>query len=494
MSISFPTTPTTGQQYTTPGGVTYTWTGSRWTAVLANLATINSEINAANAAIVTANLALKGYVDDQVAGLVSANASGWTQLIAYDNEIIAYAELLNAAMLANVDSANTAIAGTLANSESYTQTYVNSALTSLTAGAPAGLSTFTGVAANLATTTVNINAIQQHLANTDANVAAANANIQSSNTAVVAYINGLNTNMIANVVAANTAMVTANTAMKGYVDYQLGTRLANINYGNLGNTLVTYLNSVLASNAAAITTAWNANTASLATAINLLAANVTNYSSRIDAANAAISSTTISLTNYTDNKVATFTQLLETFIASNLAVANSEIVTSNTAVVNYVNDLVTSSNSSVTRFVTQTANGLTAQIVNLNANLVSNINTLQTEINTLTTGGSGYGNTNVAAYLPTYGGNITANNVTLSTLNVVGQTGPAVITSGSDIILSPTGWIVNQGPMVLVKYTRTQLLSSVANTAGAVAYDTTANMPVYFNGTNWVFFSNNAII
>jgi hypothetical protein len=493
MSISFPTSPTTGQQYTTPGGVTYTWTGSRWTAVLANLVTINSEINGANAAIVTANLGMKSYVDAQVTNLVSANIAGWNQLITFDNEIIAYADALNAIMLANVNAANSAITTALSNSEAYTQTYVNGIIDSLTTGAPKNLSDFANVAGNLATTTLSIDSLIQSLANTNANVLAANANIIASNSAVVAYVNGLNANMIGNVTAANTAIVTANTAMKAYVDYQVGTKLANISYGNLGNTLVTYLNSVMAANANVINSAWQSNVIGIITAVNILGANVNNFANRIDAANASISSATISLTNYTDTKVSTFTQLLESFIVSNLQIANTTVSTSNTAVVNYVNDLVTRSNSAVTSFVTQTANGLTSQIVNLNANIVSNINTLQTEINSLQSTG-GYGNTNVAQFLPVYGGNITANSVTLSTLNVVGQTGPAVINSGSDIILNPTGWIVNMGPMVLVKYTRTQLLSSVANTAGAVAYDTTVNMPVYFNGANWVFFSNNNII
>jgi hypothetical protein len=79
--------------------------------------------------------------------------------------------------------------------------------------------------------------------------------------------------------------------------------------------------------------------------------------------------------------------------------------------------------------------------------------------------------------------------------NLISQhPGSATITSGNDITLSPVGNIVNLGPMVLVKLTQTQLTTTIANTTGAVAYNTTANAPVYFNGTNWVFFSNNTAI
>ena len=79
--------------------------------------------------------------------------------------------------------------------------------------------------------------------------------------------------------------------------------------------------------------------------------------------------------------------------------------------------------------------------------------------------------------------------------NLISQhPGSATISSGNDITLSPAGNIINLAPMVLVKLSRTELITTVANTTGAVAYNTTANAPVYFNGTNWVFFSDNSVI
>jgi hypothetical protein len=42
----------------------------------------------------------------------------------------------------------------------------------------------------------------------------------------------------------------------------------------------------------------------------------------------------------------------------------------------------------------------------------------------------------------------------------------------------------------MTTYSSTQLKSgSVTATAGAIAYDSTANAPVFYNGTNWCYFS-----
>ena len=69
--------------------------------------------------------------------------------------------------------------------------------------------------------------------------------------------------------------------------------------------------------------------------------------------------------------------------------------------------------------------------------------------------------------------------------NIDGALTANSITSNSAVVL---------GPVVLAKMTRTQLTSGNANITAAVAYNTTSNCPVYFNGTNWLFFSNNNVI
>ena len=401
MSISFPTTPTTGQQYTTPGGVTYTWTGSRWTAVLANLATINSEINGANAAIVTANLGMKSYVDAQVTNLISANVAGWTQLIADNTDSIAHADNLNLAMIANVAAANSAITTALSSSEAYTQTYVNNVFSVVS----------NTITSNYNTLNSEFGTVASELSLINANVTAANAAIVTANTHVVAYVNDLNSAMASNVASAFTAIVTANTHVVAYVNDQISHTLANLsNVGNTGNTLLSYVNSVLAANANVINAAWQANAVQVIAAIVSQSSNIANVQAGLDAANLVIATSNTAIANFTVDRISYTANSLQSFIASNIATVNNSITAANTYAINYANQLT----SNIYAFVAATANGLTSQIQLVNGNLAVAVATLQSEIdlvnanvaNISLSGGTTYANANVAGYLPTYTGNI----------------------------------------------------------------------------------------
>jgi hypothetical protein len=405
MSISFPTSPTTGQQYTTPGGVTYTWTGSRWTAVLANLVTINSEINAANSAIVTANLSMKSYVNSQVNNLVSANIAGWNQLITHDNKIIAYADILNLAMISNVNAANSAITTALSNSEAYTQTYVSNAFGALS----------TTVTNNYNTLSSEFDSLNTEIGRIDANVAAANTAITTANTAVVSYISTLNQAMLANLVNVANSVVTANLAVVAYVNNQITHTLANLsNVGNTGNTLLSYVNSALATNANVINSAWQSNLSQVISEIVVQAGDIANVQSAITAANLAITTSNVALANFTINQVSVVANAIQASLISNIASVNANVLTSRADAINYANILVQTLSSNVYTFVASTANGLTTQIQSVSANLATNVATLQSEINLVNanvaalslSGGTTYANANVAAYLPTYTGNI----------------------------------------------------------------------------------------
>jgi hypothetical protein len=85
-----------------------------------------------------------------------------------------------------------------------------------------------------------------------------------------------------------------------------------------------------------------------------------------------------------------------------------------------------------------------------------------------------------------YQGAVSNQSIEFVNANVDGALIANSITSNSSVVAI--------GPVVLAKMTRTQLTSGNANVTAAVAYDTTANCPVYFNGTNWLFFSNNNVI
>jgi hypothetical protein len=87
-------------------------------------------------------------------------------------------------------------------------------------------------------------------------------------------------------------------------------------------------------------------------------------------------------------------------------------------------------------------------------------------------------------------GNLTvANTITTHYGNTIGTTATY---SGNVTVASN---LISLGTTVLPKYTKTQLTNgTVANLTAAVAYNITTNLPVYSNGTNWLYFSNNAVI
>jgi hypothetical protein len=171
----------------TPGGLVVSGGGSSSTYGNANVAAYlpgDPTILAVNAAIVTANVGMKSYVDSQV-----ISAGGYN----------------DAAVAAFMPS----YTGSLSNSSDIIALYANAALQHMQL-----------LAANSAIVTANIGL----KAYTD-------TQISTANSAVVSYVNTLNSAMIANVNAANAAVITANTNMKAYVD-------AKIISGGYGNTEV----------------------------------------------------------------------------------------------------------------------------------------------------------------------------------------------------------------------------------------------------------------
>jgi hypothetical protein len=194
----------------------------------------------------------------------------------------------------------------------------------------------------------------------NANVAAANIAIAAVTTAVVSYVNSLNTAMIANVNAANVSASLLNTAM-----------IANVNAANVSASL--------------LNTAMNAN---------------------VVAANAAIVTANSAVVGYVNT--------LNSAMIANVNATNTAIVTANTAVVSYVNTLngamvtyVNSSNSSMKTYVDATA-----------ATLTSNAATLAASINSLATNS----NASVAAYLQSYTGTFgTLSSLTVSGAVTVGS-------------------------------------------------------------------------
>ena len=216
------------------------------TALYANAGAQSNSIAGANAAIITANTALKSYVDtqdsaittawtsnagaqaDQITGANAAIVSANTALKAYtDAQITTTQSWVTGANAATV-TANTALKG-----------YVDQQFTNLTNGAPAILDTLSEIATSLG----NNASLSTTLLNS---IAGSNAAIVTANTALKAYTDAQITTTQSWVTGANAAIVTANTALKGYTDNQIST--AN-----------TALKSYVDTQDSAITTAWTSN-------------------------------------------------------------------------------------------------------------------------------------------------------------------------------------------------------------------------------------------
>ena len=247
----------------------------------------------------------------------------------------------------------------------------------------------------------------------NANVAGANAAIVTANTAVVSYVNTLNTAMASNVAGANAAIVTANAALKAYVDaantIQSGqiTTLQGQVYANanVASYLLSYSGNIAAGN---LTVTGNITTINYDTILytetaNVLIANV--------------------LTVSGVNIVANVTSL-----QSQITGANAAIVTANTAVVSYINSQITTDATNWQANI----NAANAAIVTANTALkayVDAANTIQSgQIVTLQ--GQVYANANVASYLTTYSGNITAANIYANTAGTTTTVANLVTASG----------------------------------------------------------------
>jgi hypothetical protein len=132
-------------------------------------------------------------------------------------------------------------------------------------------------------------------------------------------------------------------------------------------------------------------------------------------------------------------------------------------------------------------------------------------------GSADYGNANVAQYLAsgvTTGnivaeniqitGNLNYTNVNYDNVTIAGNiiaknylydgTGPVTISSSNDLNLEATGWITLSSAPKLPTYTRPQLVSYTNPPTGGIAFYSNVGVPVYYDGANWKFFSNNTTI
>lgn len=227
-------------------------------------------------------------------------------------------------------------------------------LVTLTSNAATQDASLTTLLANAATQDASLTNLLSNAATQGASLVTLLANAESQQSTLTTLL--ANTvSLQSEIAGANAAIVTANTALKGYVDVQI----------------------------AAVNQAWGANAESVqqqftATNTAIITAN-TALKSYVDASNSSMKS-------YVDSADSVITIAWTANAAlqdSKITGANAAIVTANTAMGSYVD----------AQIATVTSNAATQQ---------GQITTLQSQV---------YTNSNVASYLPTFTGNISAGNV-----------------------------------------------------------------------------------
>ncbi len=491
-----------------------TWANLSFTTLTSNAATqatsidtINANVAAANAAIITANTAMKNYVDDQ---FTAAGGYGNTQVAAFIEPYQIYANANAATQATSINAIN-------ANLGAY-QIYANANAATLTT--------------TISTLDANVGAYQIYA---NANAAAQATSIDTINANVGAYQIYANANAATQATAINT--LNANVgAYEIYANAQLALRaplasptftgdavMANLTVGNLviqGNT-TTIGSTDLTINDSIINLHTFANLAPLTSddgrdiglamhyykgADGIAFVGWANdsgyleyYAAGTEVSNVFVGSAYgtvkagefLSVNNtpststttgairvtggigvqgnifagaiYTDvYKFANGTPILDNVYAS-ITGANAAIVTANTGLKSYVdaqdtaitNAWTSNAATQATSIDTINANvgayqvyananavaqttaidALNANIIATNAAIITANTGMKSYVDAQFTAGGGYGNTQVGAYLTTYGGNVYAGNI-VATGNIVG--GGVRTTTSASAPLSPT--------------------------------------------------------
>jgi hypothetical protein len=320
---------------------------------------IENNIIAANTATAWANTRMKLYVDGQItsanAGVTAANVG----MIGYVGQQVTTA---NTAMIgyvgASITTANLGMKG-----------YVDNQITTITGGAPAILNTLgelanaLGADANLSVTLTN-------------KITNAEGNITLANTGIKGYVDQANSIQSSQMTAANIGMIgyvgqqvtTANIGMKGYVDQANSIQSSQMTAANLG--MIGYVGQqVTTANTAMIGYVGQQVTTANTGVVGYIDRGNTIVTAGITSANLGMKGYVDSQTFYSNTRVATYLQ------SGNIANIS-------------------------------TAGNVTATYFFGNGALLTGI--------VASGGGTNYSNANVASYLPTYSGVVTASNVAVA--------------------------------------------------------------------------------
>jgi hypothetical protein len=370
-------------------------------------------------------------------GTVTLNLNAPVQSVAgrTGNVVLTASDVIGSLTAGNLNSALASFSADYPNNTALANNIAN-----LVGGAPSGLNTLGKIAASLGNVTAfadtvnsNIGVLTAQVNNLWANAAvqagfadsltAANLAIaQNTSDIQVLYANTATQATTLSTLTANAAtqagQLTTLTANAATQDASLSSLLANAAVQN--TSLSDLLANAAIQDSSLVTLLGNA-VAQQSTLSNLLA-NTATLQSEINGANAAIITANTGVVNYVNSQIASVNQTwganaanvqsqfanLTTYIdttantinaywQSNLTAANANVITSNTAMKSYVD----ASNSSMQSYVNSVTSSWTANA----ATQQGLIATLQGQV---------YANSNVAAYLPTYTGNLTAGNTRIT--------------------------------------------------------------------------------
>ena len=384
---------------------------------------------------------------------------------------------------ANITAANSAIATLTSNAASQasdiTTLYNNAAtqasnlasiatnLSTLTSNAASQANDITTLYSNAATqanliTTIhaNINAANSAIATLTSNAASqasdittlyANAGLQANS---ISALNNSVVNLAGEVATIQAGSGFATTQQIQAANSSISTLNANLNAANLNITNLQSNSGTIASNVNTLFT----NVAGLATNINTLFTNASSQASDINTLYSNAATQAIALNTLISNSATQENEI--SLLNANVSAANS-VISGHTTNINTINANVSAANSAISTInanVSAANNAITSvtnRVTVVEGNIVSINNTLVGVIN----GAFSYGNANVASYLPTYSGALTAGNITAS-----GNVGATFFTGNGYYL---TG---------LATYGNTQVA---------------AYLPTYSGNSNAVFFTGN---
>lgn len=376
-------------------------------------------------------------ISDNIINLANANPADSLDLGFVAHRTVASA-LQHTGLVRDSSANNWKLFSNVANGPDGTVDFTNAVYDDLVVGSISSptvdniLSNLGAVSGSLVTLTSNAAVQAGDIATIYANLGGVAGSIATltSNAAVQA---GLLAGLESNAAVQSGAIVTANTAMKGYVDAQIATVTGTYSNSNVGSYLTTYTGNIgnVLTTANVVTTQYFIGNGALLTGIVASAG-----------------------TTYSNTNVAAYLSTANITTIGNITAGN--ITANNTFYVANITTTGTSGNISG-------ANYITANYFVGNGALLTGI---------ISSAGTTYSNSNVASYLPTYSGNLSAGGY----VGIAGQ-------DGTTVVDFQTGAATNQIITLGSNYTFSIKAGDGASNRGSLVLESGRNTRIRVNGS-----------